>query len=303
MARGCRCGLGSVAARRMALSGTERLPGGPGGGPSRSTTRRPRTSGAHGLQVHDISTNRRTTATPTKVSVDNCSASWESLWTQPYLTALRTPRTPRLSPRDHEHVMSGSPTRLSKGLKQRHLTMIAIGGVIGAGLFVGSGVVIANTGPGSFLGYALTGVLIVLAMRMLGEMAAAHPSTGSFADYARRALGGWAAAISPNIRITSTMSTPVRAQCHVAKVDLAVCAGHRRGETRVTGRTGVISGRGCCCVAESGSGDSRDAGRLGSAGRGGRRDRRLRGAGTTVGRQAARARDHVPDVGVGVVPR
>jgi GABA permease len=88
--------------------------------------------------------------------------------------------------------MSGSPANLSKGLKQRHLTMIAIGGVIGAGLFVGSGVVIANTGPGSFLGYALTGVLIVLVMRMLGEMAAAQPSTGSFADYARRALGGWA---------------------------------------------------------------------------------------------------------------
>src|SRR6478672_12245945 len=88
--------------------------------------------------------------------------------------------------------MSGSPAKLPPGLKQRHLTMIAIGGVIGAGLFVGSGVVIANTGPGAFLGYALTGVLIVLVMRMLGEMAAAHPSTGSFADYARRALGGWA---------------------------------------------------------------------------------------------------------------
>jgi len=88
--------------------------------------------------------------------------------------------------------MSGPPAQLSKGLKRRHLTMIAIGGVIGAGLFVGSGVVIANTGPGSFLGYALTGVLIVLVMRMLGEMAAAHPSTGSFADYSRRALGGWA---------------------------------------------------------------------------------------------------------------
>ena len=88
--------------------------------------------------------------------------------------------------------MSGSPEKLSRGLKQRHLTMIAIGGVIGAGLFVGSGVVISNTGPGAFLGYALTGVLIVLVMRMLGEMAAANPSTGSFADYARHALGGWA---------------------------------------------------------------------------------------------------------------
>lgn len=83
-------------------------------------------------------------------------------------------------------------TELKKGLKQRHLTMIAIGGVIGAGLFVGSGVVINETGPGAFLSYLVTGVLIVLVMRMLGEMATANPSTGSFADYARMALGGWA---------------------------------------------------------------------------------------------------------------
>ncbi len=70
--------------------------------------------------------------------------------------------------------------------------MIAIGGVIGAGLFVGSGVVIRATGPAAFLTYALCGVVIVLVMRMLGEMAAANPSTGSFADYAADALGGWA---------------------------------------------------------------------------------------------------------------
>ncbi|MCE1179650.1 MAG: amino acid permease [Micrococcales bacterium] len=82
---------------------------------------------------------------------------------------------------------------LQKGaLKQRHLTMIAIGGVIGAGLFVGSGVVIGEVGPGAWLTYALSGVLIILVMRMLGEMAANHPSTGSFSDYARRALGDWA---------------------------------------------------------------------------------------------------------------
>src|SRR3954468_6858975 len=84
------------------------------------------------------------------------------------------------------------PTELKKGLKQRHLTMIAIGGVIGAGLFVGSGVVMNQTGPASFISYAITGLLIILVMRMLGEMATANPSTGSFADYARRALGGWA---------------------------------------------------------------------------------------------------------------
>ncbi|MBC9049591.1 amino acid permease [Mycobacterium tuberculosis variant africanum] len=81
---------------------------------------------------------------------------------------------------------------LRPGLSQRQLNMIAIGGVIGAGLFVGSGVVIRATGPAAFLTYALCGALIVLVMRMLGEMAAANPSTGAFADYAAKALGGWA---------------------------------------------------------------------------------------------------------------
>ncbi|MBV8785082.1 MAG: amino acid permease [Mycobacterium sp.] len=81
---------------------------------------------------------------------------------------------------------------LRSGLSQRQLNMIAIGGVVGAGLFVGSGVAIAATGPAAFLSYMLSGLLVVLVMRMLGEMAAANPSTGSFADYAGRALGGWA---------------------------------------------------------------------------------------------------------------
>jgi hypothetical protein len=86
----------------------------------------------------------------------------------------------------------GSDSQLGKGLRQRHLAMIAIGGVIGAGLFVGSGAVIAEVGPAAFITYALTGVLIIMVMRMLGEMAAADPATGSFADYARKSLGGWA---------------------------------------------------------------------------------------------------------------
>ncbi|WP_310781558.1 amino acid permease [Mycobacterium sp. Z3061] len=89
---------------------------------------------------------------------------------------------------DREH----EKATLKQGLSQRQLSMIAIGGVIGAGLFVGSGVVIKETGPAAFLTYAICGLLIVLVMRMLGEMAAANPSTGSFADYAATALGGWA---------------------------------------------------------------------------------------------------------------
>jgi GABA permease len=87
--------------------------------------------------------------------------------------------------------MSSTPT-LKKALSQRQLRMIAIGGVIGAGLFVGSGVVIGETGPGAFLTYAMSGVLIILVMRILAEMAVAKPSTGSFADYSRYALGNWA---------------------------------------------------------------------------------------------------------------
>jgi len=87
--------------------------------------------------------------------------------------------------------MSASPA-LKKGLTERQLRMIAIGGVIGAGLFVGSGVVIHATGPAAFIPYLLCGFLVIMVMRMLAEMAVANPCTGSFADYARNALGGWA---------------------------------------------------------------------------------------------------------------
>jgi GABA permease len=72
------------------------------------------------------------------------------------------------------------------------MTMIALGGIIGAGLFVGSSAVIATTGPGSVVSYLAAGVLVILVMRMLGEMAVANPSVGSFADYTRSALGGLA---------------------------------------------------------------------------------------------------------------
>ncbi|MET8179570.1 amino acid permease [Streptomyces sp. NPDC005336] len=86
----------------------------------------------------------------------------------------------------------GSPDGLKAGLKNRHLSMIAIGGVIGAGLFVGSSAGIAKAGPGILVSYALVGLMVVLVMRMLGEMAAANPSSGSFSAYADRALGRWA---------------------------------------------------------------------------------------------------------------
>lgn len=70
--------------------------------------------------------------------------------------------------------------------------MIALGGIVGASLFVGSGAVIHTAGPASILSYALGGLLVILVMRMLGEMATASPTLGSFMEYARASLGGWA---------------------------------------------------------------------------------------------------------------
>ncbi|MBB1242236.1 amino acid permease [Streptomyces durbertensis] len=85
-----------------------------------------------------------------------------------------------------------SGSTLGHGLKQRHLSMIALGGVIGAGLFVGSGAGIAAAGPSIVLAFAVSGLLVMLVMRMLGEMSAAHPASGSFSVHAERALGPWA---------------------------------------------------------------------------------------------------------------
>src|SRR5579864_6802178 len=78
---------------------------------------------------------------------------------------------------------------LSRSLKGRHLTMISIGGIIGAGLFVGSSTSIIAGGPASFISYAITGLLLLLVMRMLGEMATALPHVRSFTEFARAGLG------------------------------------------------------------------------------------------------------------------
>jgi GABA permease len=84
------------------------------------------------------------------------------------------------------------PHELSRSLRPRHVTMISIGGIIGAGLFVGSSAAIAATGPAIVLSYLLTGILILLVMRMLGEMAVALPHVRAFTEFARVGLGPWA---------------------------------------------------------------------------------------------------------------
>jgi lysine-specific permease len=89
--------------------------------------------------------------------------------------------------------------QLVRGLKARHLTMIAIGGSIGTGLFVASGGAIHSAGPGgALLAYGAIGFMVYFLMTSLGEMAAYMPESGSFSTYAARfvdpALGfalGW----------------------------------------------------------------------------------------------------------------
>ena len=83
-------------------------------------------------------------------------------------------------------------TGLSRTLQSRHVAMISIGGIIGAGLFVGSSAAIAAIGPAVIFSYVLAGLLILLSMRMLGELALANPEIGFFTDYLRKVFGhGW----------------------------------------------------------------------------------------------------------------
>jgi GABA permease len=78
---------------------------------------------------------------------------------------------------------------LSRSLQGRHLTMISIGGIIGAGLFIGSSTTIQAGGPAAFISYGITGLLLLMVMRMLGEMTTAMPQVRSFTDFARSGLG------------------------------------------------------------------------------------------------------------------
>src|SRR6516164_8718896 len=93
---------------------------------------------------------------------------------------------------DLDTATAADTNALSRSLRPRHVAMITIGGIIGAGLFVGSSVAIAAAGPAIIGSYLLTGFLVLLVMRMLGEMAVEMPQVRSFTEFTRAALGHWA---------------------------------------------------------------------------------------------------------------
>ncbi|EMR67323.1 hypothetical protein MGN70_011542 [Eutypa lata] len=82
---------------------------------------------------------------------------------------------------------TSSETALHRGLKARHITMIAIGGALGTGLIIGTGKALAQAGPGSiFISYSIVGFVVFLVMAALGEMAAWLPMSAGFTGYASR---------------------------------------------------------------------------------------------------------------------
>lgn len=87
-----------------------------------------------------------------------------------------------------EHdVETGKSTTLTRGLQGRHMQMIAIGGSIGAGLFVGSGSSLASGGPASTLiGFIIVGSMMLCTVQALGELAVLYPVNGAFFQYSCR---------------------------------------------------------------------------------------------------------------------
>jgi len=81
---------------------------------------------------------------------------------------------------------------LTRGLRGRHIQLIAIGGVIGVGLFLGSAKAIQGAGPGLIVAYAVAGVVIFFVMRALGELLVYRPVAGAFAEYAEEFIGSFA---------------------------------------------------------------------------------------------------------------
>jgi len=81
---------------------------------------------------------------------------------------------------------------LHKALTKRQVTMIALGGAIGTGLFMGSGIAIGYAGPAVLISYAIAALIAVIMILSLAEMAVAHPTAGSFGTYAEMYLSRWA---------------------------------------------------------------------------------------------------------------
>lgn len=93
-------------------------------------------------------------------------------------------------------ILSNSSPQLKRGLKNRHIHLIAMGGAVGTGLFLGSAQVIQSAGPSIILGYAIVGLIAFLIMRQMGEMIVEEPVAGSFSYFSQKYWGRFAGFLS-----------------------------------------------------------------------------------------------------------
>ena len=100
---------------------------------------------------------------------------------------------------DHTEIdiaVAGDDVQLGRSLESRHVTMITLGGIIGAGLFVGSSTTISQVGPAAVISFAIAGLAVMLVMRMISEMASSLEGVQAFPDFARAGIGHWAGFLS-----------------------------------------------------------------------------------------------------------
>ncbi|PVU93098.1 hypothetical protein BB561_003470 [Smittium simulii] len=125
---------------------------------------------AFNLEQPDYSTEKADVRFPTPYAYDN-----------------NNPLSNMTSDKPPAHNISEAQKNLKRGLKGRHMSMIALGGAIGTGLFIGSGGSLTLSGPGgTLLSYCLIGILVFFIMGALAEMASFIPVSGSFSDFAVR---------------------------------------------------------------------------------------------------------------------
>jgi AAT family amino acid transporter len=104
---------------------------------------------------------------------------------------------------------SSAPEGLRRDLKPRHLQLIALGGIIGSGYFLGTAEILNSVGPAAVLSYALGGLIVVAVMLCLGELAVAHPISSSFITYARQMISpAWACGVGWSYWLTWVAYVP-----------------------------------------------------------------------------------------------
>jgi len=104
-------------------------------------------------------------------------------------SSTRTTLDDRIQSADGTQPLQVEPPRLAHALTSRQVQFIALGGAVGAGLFLGSGVAISRAGPALLIAYTVAGTVIFLMARALGELALFMPVAGAFGTHARELIG------------------------------------------------------------------------------------------------------------------